>query len=178
MQVFTGEKPFAYIDKDPVVVIELVRGGRPIRPILPTHSSRDRENTLFQTIDDSLWLLAESCWAFPPEQRPNMGEITEALRGHQQTTRLEESRSRTGGHLLTLPKPGEYDEIQAAPNLNSPLPLALQLEGAQPQRVLLDGLQIATTNLDPERAPSRSEAGTLYVAQRAHSVASRRGWWL
>lgn len=32
-----------------------------------------------------------------------MGEIVEALRSYQQNTRLEESRSRVGGHLLTLP---------------------------------------------------------------------------
>lgn len=44
-----------------------------------------------------------------------MDDIVDALRTYQQTTRLEESRSRVGGHLLTLPGPATYRDLVDPP---------------------------------------------------------------
>lgn len=99
-----------------MVVIELVRGGRPMRPIASQNSRRD---STFQVIDDSLWHLCESCWAFPPEKRLMVGEIVDTVRAHIQAARLEESRSRVGGNLLTLPGPaGHYESHLSPPKEN------------------------------------------------------------
>lgn len=81
----------------------------------PIASQNSRRHSTFQVIDDSLWHLCESCWAFPPEKRLTIGEIVDVIRAHLQATRLEESRSRVGGNLLTLPGPGEHYEFPFSP---------------------------------------------------------------
>ena len=83
-----------------------------MRPIASQNSRRD---SAFQVIDDSLWHLCESCWAFPPEKRLTIGEIVDVIRAHLQATRLEESRSRVGGNLLTLQGPAGHYEFPFSP---------------------------------------------------------------
>ena len=80
-----------YISQDPVVVVELVRGGRPTRPAVSTHARQ----TSPQPLDDSLWSLCESCWAFPPAKRLAVGDIVDSIRTYQHTSRAEEARAKS-----------------------------------------------------------------------------------
>ncbi|KAF8337389.1 kinase-like domain-containing protein, partial [Cantharellus anzutake] len=70
LELVTGQEPFSYIPQDDVVIVELVRGGRPIRPTTSYNNRRPQ----YQTMDDPLWEICESCWTFPPNKRMNAEE--------------------------------------------------------------------------------------------------------
>lgn len=156
-----------YISQDPVVVIELVRGGRPIRPTQAHNNSR--RNLNFQTIPDSLWLLCQGCWAFPPEHRLNIDQIVESIRNHQHGVRLDEGRSRLGGNLLTLPAP-EPPTPSEGVNLNALIPVLQTAEVEVNPLKLIDGRSVRGA-IEP--APSSQGVPRIeYISHTTESMAS------
>jgi hypothetical protein len=152
--------------QDPVVVIELVRGGRPIRPT-QAHSLR---NPTFQPVEDSLWLLCEGCWAFPPENRLTVVDIVNTIRNHQHASRLEESRSRVGGNLLTLPAPPNTERDLIRSSAESPsyrLGLALHPDVFPTQN------EITVIPVAPLQQPQESPT-IEYIAQTPASIPRSR----
>ncbi|KAI6012043.1 kinase-like domain-containing protein [Pisolithus marmoratus] len=67
LQVFTGQVPYHYIERDEQVIYTIARGLRPERP-----SSQD--------IADKHWNFIQRCWATNPEGRPTTTELVSFLR--------------------------------------------------------------------------------------------------
>jgi hypothetical protein len=166
--MISGQKPFSYIAQDPVVVIELVRGGRPMRPIA---SQNSRRHSTFQVIDDSLWHLCESCWAFPPEKRLTISEIVDTIRTHIQATRLEESRSRVGGNLLTLPGPAGHYEFPFSPPKGN---RGISRAGTATSPLLIQDKALSVGPTPTSPAPPPPPPAVEYIAQSVPSTTHTR----
>jgi len=72
LQMFSGEVPFFENPYDIQVIMGVMRGKRPPRPMHGLSRTRG--------ISDKLWTLVEDCWAQDPTQRPTAGQIVERLR--------------------------------------------------------------------------------------------------
>ncbi|KAF9518530.1 hypothetical protein BS47DRAFT_260685 [Hydnum rufescens UP504] len=163
LEFLTGQPPFSYIPQDPVVVVELVRGGRPIRPAI----SPQARQTPSQSLDDSLWSLCEACWAFPPVKRLAAGEIVDSLRVYQHSSRADEARAKSPllfttalRSEFTVPTPGF-----------GPVPLR-QLSAVDTESLerILDPIPEARVDEDYENFPAVGKSGT----ERVHDEAPAR----
>ena len=67
----TNSIPFADKRATAIVLMLVLKGEHPARP-------RDAE-VVERGLDDSLWGLLESCWAFNPDDRPSMDEVLAEL---------------------------------------------------------------------------------------------------
>jgi len=97
MKVFTGNAPFVG-RTTPAVIISIVGGRRPERPNHPG-------------LMDNLWELTKKCLAQAPLNRPNVGQVLEALRKFSVPPHLDDVHFIRGSSLrsadqtaLTLPK--------------------------------------------------------------------------
>lgn len=70
--MFSGEIPFYEDPSDMRVILGLIQGMRPARPM--DDSSRTRGLT------DDVWHIIETCWTQDPAQRPTAEELVESLR--------------------------------------------------------------------------------------------------
>ncbi|KIK19691.1 hypothetical protein PISMIDRAFT_30210 [Pisolithus microcarpus 441] len=66
LQVISGKAPYSYLNSDTQVVGMVVRGIRPERPSKPR-------------IEDEQWDIIQWCWAPDATQRPEIGEVADAL---------------------------------------------------------------------------------------------------
>ncbi|KAI6025970.1 kinase-like domain-containing protein [Pisolithus orientalis] len=66
LQVLSGKVPYFYLNSDTQVVGMVVRGIRPERPRKPR-------------IDDEQWDIIQWCWTLDATQRPEIGEVADAL---------------------------------------------------------------------------------------------------
>lgn len=73
LELMTGEQPFAEIRRTPEVLLKLVAGSRPRRPIDPRVAERG--------LNDTIWQLLERCWAAgqAPADRPSIQQVYEVL---------------------------------------------------------------------------------------------------
>ncbi|KAL4072669.1 kinase-like domain-containing protein [Scleroderma yunnanense] len=67
LQVLSGKVPYFYLDSDTQVLGMVVRGMNPERPKKPS-------------IDDEEWDIIQWCWTRNITDRPEIGEVTEALK--------------------------------------------------------------------------------------------------
>lgn len=72
LQMFSGEIPFFENPYDIQVILGVMRGRRPARPMHELCRTRG--------ISDELWDLIQTCWAQDPTQRPAAEQIMERLR--------------------------------------------------------------------------------------------------
>ena len=70
--MFSGEIPFFENQYDIQVILGVMRGRRPTRPMLELCETRG--------ISDELWDLIQTCWAQNPMERPTAEQIMERLR--------------------------------------------------------------------------------------------------
>ena len=66
-QVFTGKSPFSGMEASVAMAI-MANGARPGRPNRSDFAA-------------SLWLLTQRCWSQKPQDRPDVREVIEVLRG-------------------------------------------------------------------------------------------------
>ncbi|KAJ7641852.1 kinase-like domain-containing protein [Roridomyces roridus] len=66
LEVYTGAPPWASQPAEMVVLLDVVRN---IRPLRPTDGS----------IDDAMWRIVEQCWAHQPEERPTILQVYNLL---------------------------------------------------------------------------------------------------
>lgn len=66
LQVISGKAPYSYLNSDTQVVGMVVRGIRPERPSKPR-------------LEDEQWDIIQWCWAPDATQRPEIGEVADAL---------------------------------------------------------------------------------------------------
>jgi Serine/threonine protein kinase len=57
LEIMTGKLPFSHRRYDTVVIFDVIRGIRPMRPEVPVFS-------------DSLWNIIKACWDSDPQHRP------------------------------------------------------------------------------------------------------------
>jgi len=58
LEVMTSKVPYSHRRYDTVVMLDVIRGVRPIRPAYPT-------------IHDHIWNIITACWDTNPQQRPS-----------------------------------------------------------------------------------------------------------
>lgn len=75
-QIFSGEVPFQDVFGDYPVIVKVMGGQRPTRPILC-----DPWKILCTDmgLDDSIWALVEHCWRQDPYERPTMTSVAQRL---------------------------------------------------------------------------------------------------
>ena len=61
--------PFAHVEADVHVILQVVRGHRPARPVL-------RNN---DPLPDDFWCLLQACWHKEPMQRPRIQDVAEDI---------------------------------------------------------------------------------------------------
>lgn len=66
--MYTGQLPFAEF-ADLQIVLRVLRGLRPTRPILPDGTN----------MPDAIWELTGSCWAAQPSERPLSYQVAQTL---------------------------------------------------------------------------------------------------
>jgi hypothetical protein len=71
-EMFSGNFPFYEIHQDHSVVVDVMEGKRPARPLHDLISTRG--------LSDELWNLIERCWAQNPSKRPTATEVVRQLR--------------------------------------------------------------------------------------------------
>lgn len=68
-QLFTGRIPFDHVIYDFHVIMEVMQGARPPRPI-------DAEAAGF---DETIWGIMERCWHIEPGLRPSCQEVLDVV---------------------------------------------------------------------------------------------------
>ena len=58
LEVMTGKLPYSHRRYDTVVILDVIRGTRPNRPLDPPMS-------------DDVWRIVTACWKMQPEKRPS-----------------------------------------------------------------------------------------------------------
>jgi len=66
VEIFTGRVPFFHLRNDAKVVVAIMAGDRPKREDCPT-------------IKADIWRMIERCWAYDPNQRPSMANVSHFL---------------------------------------------------------------------------------------------------
>lgn len=69
LQVFTGRVPFSECRSDHQVVVQILRGKLPVRPVTPH-------------IEDVIWDFIQTCWS-DAEHRPLSSAVLEFIRCQQ-----------------------------------------------------------------------------------------------
>jgi len=69
LEIYTGNYPFSDTPRDGTVILKVMQGQRPIRPMVDTG----------KTVSDDLWCLIELCWQQAPSDRPQMLSVVERL---------------------------------------------------------------------------------------------------
>lgn len=66
-QIFTGNYPFPNIPNNSTVMLKVIAGERPLRPVGALYRNRG--------LTDRMWGLMEDCWAHNPTHRPTASQI-------------------------------------------------------------------------------------------------------
>ncbi|KAG8684453.1 hypothetical protein FRC09_015376, partial [Ceratobasidium sp. 395] len=71
MEIVSRQRPYAYIQNDPAVIMAISTQQRPRRPedTIPTESQQG----------NTLWYLLESCWRWDPKGRPEALAVVKAM---------------------------------------------------------------------------------------------------
>jgi hypothetical protein len=62
LEIYTAREPFCDIARDTMVILKVMQGGRPARPVE-------------QTLSDDLWTLIQLCWQQQPSDRPKIEDV-------------------------------------------------------------------------------------------------------
>ncbi|KAJ7235046.1 kinase-like domain-containing protein [Mycena rebaudengoi] len=79
-EVLTGKAPFYEVQRDVAIIMKVIAGERPLRPV----SDSGAESTLM----NSLWTLLEDCWAPNAENRPEATQFVKRLLGSPINARI------------------------------------------------------------------------------------------
>ncbi|KAJ7267307.1 kinase-like domain-containing protein, partial [Mycena rebaudengoi] len=82
-EVLTGKAPFYEVQRDVAIILKVIAGERPSRPI----SDSGAESKLM----DSLWTLLQDCWAGNAGDRPVAAQIVKRLPGSPINARISKS---------------------------------------------------------------------------------------
>lgn len=72
LQIFSGNIPFHEMHLDYPVILKVIQGIRPSRPL---HCAPSGDSCINLGLDDHLWGIAEECWLTDPAVRPTMSDI-------------------------------------------------------------------------------------------------------
>lgn len=102
VKIFTGDIPFAGVQRDATVTIQIMKGARPTRPPDSTPPWSD------WALTESIWSLMQDCWRADPAERPSVKYVIGQLA--PVVTHL--GASSTGGGFLS---PAGFREKMSAP---------------------------------------------------------------
>ena len=80
--MFSGNIPFHELSNDCAVLLKVVKGIRPSRPI---------EVSTACHLDDDIWNLIETCWSSDPNNRPQALDVVQFLDSRFAETRTAHS---------------------------------------------------------------------------------------
>ncbi|KAK0240369.1 kinase-like domain-containing protein [Armillaria nabsnona] len=147
LEILSGERPFGYIQGDPVVQHEVYLGNIPQRP--------GRDVTV-RGLSGDLWTLMKRCWNKKPQSRPSMTEIKEKLLSIRGLTPTAASPKR-----LSIPKfrrlstANSGTRNRALPSSKGPSPPVIQ--------TIFEGSQIYSIH-GPNHTPSPSSSSSFPMA--------------
>ncbi|KAF8059593.1 hypothetical protein FPV67DRAFT_362861 [Lyophyllum atratum] len=91
-EVFTGEVPFADALRDSTVILRVMSGARPLRPLDSTSAWQEWGLTT------NIWSLMENCWGLDPARRPSIEQVLECLISNAPTP---DRRASTSGTVIS-----------------------------------------------------------------------------
>ncbi|KAF8064122.1 kinase-like domain-containing protein, partial [Lyophyllum atratum] len=75
-EVFSGNIPFHDVNSDYPVILKVMKGQRPARPL---HCEPWKTLCAPLGLDDSLWDVIQRCWGMDPDKRPSMSDALNSL---------------------------------------------------------------------------------------------------
>jgi hypothetical protein len=138
--MFSGEIPFHADIVETRVILGVIAGKRPERPLDDVSKTRG--------LNDDVWKLVKACWAQDPTDRPRIVQVIGQLRA---LAGLRIDERKLDNLSLDLPLYDHTKHPFAALITNNPVPFA-------PRRVEQPWLRLPGDPLDPRREGERPES--------------------